>query len=55
MGSDRALPWYVFGVFVVLTLLATSYVWQTTRDADRARFDNAAQATRDAITARLDA
>ncbi|MGZ8778556.1 MAG: CHASE domain-containing protein [Thermoanaerobaculia bacterium] len=54
MRSDRALPWYVFSVFVVLTLLATSYVWQTTRDADRARFDNAVQATRDAITARLD-
>src|SRR5215210_4361176 len=54
MVSDRALPWYVFAVFVVLTLLATSYVWQTTRAADRARFDNAVQATRDAITARLD-
>jgi signal transduction histidine kinase/CheY-like chemotaxis protein len=54
MTSDRALPWYVFAVFVVLTLLATSYVWQTTRDADRARFDNAVQATRDAITARLE-
>ena len=54
MKSDRALPWYVFAVFVVLTLLATSYVWQNSRDADRARFDNAVQATRDAITARLD-
>jgi signal transduction histidine kinase/CheY-like chemotaxis protein len=54
MGSDRALPWYVFAVFVVLTLLATSYVWQTTRDADRARFNNAVQTTSDAITARLD-
>ena len=54
MRSDRALPWYVFAVFVVLTLLATSYVWQTTRAADRARFDNAVQTTRDAIGARLD-
>ncbi|HEY0370760.1 MAG TPA: CHASE domain-containing protein [Thermoanaerobaculia bacterium] len=54
MGSDRALPWYVFGVFVVLTSLATYYVWQTTHDADRARFDNAVQATRDALAARLD-
>ena len=54
MRSDRALPWYVFAVFVVLTLLATSYVWRTTRAADRARFDNAVQATRDAISARLD-
>ena len=54
MRSDRALPAYVFAVFVVLTLLATSYVWQTTRDADRARFDNAVQGTRDAIHARLE-
>ncbi|HEV7240031.1 MAG TPA: CHASE domain-containing protein [Thermoanaerobaculia bacterium] len=54
MRSDRALPWYVFSVFVVLTLLATSFVWQTTRDADRARFDNAVQLTRDAIDSRLD-
>ncbi|HUR82156.1 MAG TPA: CHASE domain-containing protein [Thermoanaerobaculia bacterium] len=54
MNSDRALPWYVFGVFVVLTLLATSYVWRSTRAADHARFINAAQAARDAITARLD-
>jgi signal transduction histidine kinase/ActR/RegA family two-component response regulator len=54
MRSDRALPWYVFSVFFVLTLLATFYVWTTTRAADRARFDNAVQSTRDAIDARLD-
>ncbi|HVE70085.1 MAG TPA: CHASE domain-containing protein [Thermoanaerobaculia bacterium] len=54
MTTDRALPWYVFGVFVVLTLLATSYVWRSTRAADRARFDNAVQTTGDAIAARLD-
>src|SRR5687767_5468981 len=54
MRSDRALPWYVFAVFVVLTLLATYYVWQTTHDADRARFDNAVQFTRDAINSRLE-
>jgi len=54
MHSDRALPWYVFAVFVVLTLLATYYVWQTTHYADRARFDNAVQLTRDAINSHLD-
>jgi signal transduction histidine kinase/ActR/RegA family two-component response regulator len=54
MRSDRALPWFVFAVFLILTLLATSYVWRTTRAADRARFDNAVHATRDAIAARLD-
>jgi len=53
--GDRALPWFVFGVFVVLTGLATIYVWRTTRDADRARFMNAVQATRDDIVGRLDA
>ena len=55
MQSQRALPWYVFAVFVTLTLLATSYVWRTTRAADRARFDNAVQSTSDAISARIDA
>jgi len=53
--GDRALAWIVFGVFIVLTLLATYYVWATTSDADRARFDNAVQTTRDAIAARVDA
>ena len=51
--GDRALPWFVFSVFVVLTAMATWYVWRTSRDADRARFHNAVQATRDAIAARL--
>ena len=52
--ADRALPWFVFAVFVVLSILATSYVWSTTRAADRARFQNAVQATTDDIAARLD-
>jgi signal transduction histidine kinase/ActR/RegA family two-component response regulator len=51
--GDRILPWFVLGVFVVLTIAATLYVWDTTRDADRARFDNAVQATSDAIASRL--
>ena len=52
-NGDRVLPWFVLGVFVVLTLAATQYVWTTTRSADRARFDNAVQATNDAISSRL--
>jgi signal transduction histidine kinase/ActR/RegA family two-component response regulator/type II secretory pathway pseudopilin PulG len=52
--ADRVLPPLVFGVFFILTLLATWYVWSTTRSAERARFDNAVQATQDAIRARLD-
>ncbi len=51
--GDRALPWFVFGVFVILTIAATTYVWNTTRAADRARFENAVQATSDAIASRL--
>ena len=54
-GRDRALPWFVLAVFVTLTLLASWYVWRTTRDVDRARFDNARQTTRDTVTARLEA
>ena len=53
--SDRALAWLVLAVFLALTLLVTYYVWSTTSDADRARFDNAVQTTRDAIAARVDA
>ena len=51
--GDRALPWFVLGVFVMLTIAATFYVWQTTRAADRARFNNAVQSTSDAIASRL--
>jgi signal transduction histidine kinase/ActR/RegA family two-component response regulator len=51
--GDRALPWFVLGVFVILTIAATAYVWNTTRSADRARFENAVQATTDAISSRL--
>ncbi len=54
MARDRILPWFVFGVFVVLTLLATWFVFTSTRTADRARFENAVQATRDALGARID-
>jgi signal transduction histidine kinase/CheY-like chemotaxis protein len=53
-AGDRALPWFVLGVFIVLTLLATSYVWQTSRGTERAQFDNAVQATRDALVTRID-
>ena len=54
-GRDRALPWFVLAVFAVLTSLASWYVWRTTRDVDRARFQNALQTTRDTLTTRLDA
>jgi signal transduction histidine kinase len=54
MKSDSAVAWWVLSLFVALTLLASWYVWRTTRMVDRARFHNAVQTTRDAITARLE-
>ncbi len=54
-SGEKTLPWFVFGVFVVLTGLAAIYVWNTTRDADHARFMDAVQGTRDDIVGRLDA
>lgn len=53
-SPDRALPWFVLAVFLVLSVLATHYVWTMTRAADRARFENAVQAANDALAARLD-
>jgi signal transduction histidine kinase/CheY-like chemotaxis protein len=53
--GDHGLPWLVFILFLLLTALATWYVWATTRAADRAGFENAVQATSDAIEARLSA
>ncbi|MFP5247407.1 MAG: hypothetical protein ACLGH0_11995, partial [Thermoanaerobaculia bacterium] len=53
--SDRALPWFVLIVFVSLTLLATSYVWTTSRAVDRTRFENAVQVTNDTLASRLEA
>lgn len=53
--SDKAIAWIVFATFIALTLAATDYVWRTTRNVDRARFDNAVQTTRDAIVARVEA
>lgn len=54
-SPDRALSWLILGVFIILSVLATRYVWTTTRAADRARFEDAVQAANDALAARLDA
>jgi signal transduction histidine kinase len=53
--GDRALAWLVLAAFLALTLLVTYYIWSTSSVADRARFDNAVQTTRDAIDARIEA
>ncbi len=52
--TDGALPGIVFAIFFVLTMLATWYVWSSTRAADRARFDNAVQSSRDSVQSRIE-
>lgn len=47
-------PWVVLAVFLAITLLATKYVWDSSRLADRTRFTTAVQATRDAISFRIE-
>ncbi|HEX9161793.1 MAG TPA: CHASE domain-containing protein [Thermoanaerobaculia bacterium] len=48
------VPWVVLAVFLVITAVATVYVWENSRLADRARFDTAVQTTRVAIRYRLE-
>ena len=47
-------PWTVLVVFLLITVLATKYVWDSSRLADRARFTSAVQATRDTIGFRIE-
>ena len=54
MSRDRALPAVVLIVFLLLTVLATIYVWDNAGSADRARFDNAVQSTGDDILRRIE-
>jgi signal transduction histidine kinase/CheY-like chemotaxis protein len=53
-SPDRFAPWLVLAVFLALTAGATLYVSHMADLAVRNRFDNAAQATRDAIQGRID-
>ncbi|HEY0144061.1 MAG TPA: CHASE domain-containing protein [Thermoanaerobaculia bacterium] len=54
MSRDRALPAFVLIVFLLLAALATVYVWNNARTADRGRFDNAVQSTGDDILRRIE-
>src|SRR6478609_5225850 len=47
-------PWTVLIVFVLITILATKYVWDSSRVADQARFTSAVQTASDAMRFRLD-
>ncbi|MCA1994262.1 MAG: CHASE domain-containing protein [Coleofasciculus sp. S288] len=48
------IPYFVLGVTLLLTALATSYVAKTSEDKDRLRFQNAVQRTQDDIQTRLE-
>ena len=52
--SDRFVPWIVLVIFLAITAGATHYVFKSSRVAERARFDTAAQTTRDQINYRID-
>ncbi len=54
-APDRAAPWAVLTLFLVLMLAATEYVFESSQLADRARFEQSVQAAVDQINARIDA
>ena len=51
---DQWAPRIVLIGFLLLTAVATRYVWWSSRMAARARFDNVVQQTRDSIAYRID-
>ena len=51
---EAPAPWTALVVFLLITALATKYVWDSSRLADRTRFTSATQTTRDAIRFRLE-
>src|SRR5450755_4260745 len=51
---EAPAPWTVLLVFLLITALATKYVWDSSRLADRTRFTSATQTTRDAIRFRIE-
>jgi signal transduction histidine kinase len=56
-GTPRGnwTPWLVLAGSLALTIAATSFVSLSTRDRDRARFENAVQSAADRLRSRLDA
>jgi signal transduction histidine kinase len=53
-GPVAPAPWTVLVVFLLITALATKYVWDSSRLADRTRFTSATQTTRDTIRFRIE-
>jgi signal transduction histidine kinase len=51
---DHLAAWLVLALFLLITALATPYVWKSSRIDQRARFRNAVQTSRDAIQYRID-
>jgi signal transduction histidine kinase len=51
---EPSTSWLVLAASLLLTLLATGAVWDSARDGDDVRFENAVQSATDRITARMD-
>src|SRR5687767_5979831 len=47
-------PWIVLGAFLLLTALATKYVWDNSQIAELARFQRSVQTAEDAVQGRVD-
>ena len=47
-------PWIVLGAFLVLTAIATKYVWENSQIAERARFQRSVQTAEEAVQSRVD-
>ncbi|HVS29868.1 MAG TPA: CHASE domain-containing protein [Thermoanaerobaculia bacterium] len=53
-SRDRIAPFVVLGIFLLITALATSYVWNTSRFADRTRFEVDVGSTLGELSNRMD-
>lgn len=53
MGRDQLAPGAVLVLFLVITAVATAYVWNSSQAADRTRFERSVQSTVDGIQDRL--
>jgi signal transduction histidine kinase len=52
---DRIAPWAVLALFLLLTGLATKFVWESSQVAERTRFDRSVQASIDQVSSRMEA
>ena|SRR5256885_1606908 len=48
------IPYFVLGISLLLTIVATAYVFITAKNKDKTRFENAVQSTKDSIKDRIE-